>query len=426
MNKLQQLRERRNAKARDAQEINNRFAADQRMPADDATKLDAVLAEVEAIDADISREQRLIQMAGTDMPSADDLRNRHTIDPSRQDGRETNAALRNYLAGGIANLTPEQRTAMASRQTDDIRSAMSVGIRNAMSTTTPAEGGYTTAPEYQRTLEVALKAYGEIFEAISTINTATGMQMLFPTSDPTAEVGEIVGQNAAVTAQDTTFGQLSLDVFKYSSKKIALPFELLQDTFIDIEGYINDILAMRLGRLQAMHMTTGTGTGQPRGLVTASTVGVTGATGQATSVTYDSLIDLEHSLDPAYRSRAGVAWMMHDTSLKGLRKVKDTTGRPVFVPGYETGVPGGAPDTLLGRKIIINQNMPAMAAGAKSILFGDFKKFIRRVVMDLTMFRMTDSAFTLNGQVGFVAFNRVGGNLIDVGGAVKAFVNSAT
>lgn len=418
MTKLQQLRERRNAKARAAQELNAKYSADQRMPADDASKLDAILAEVEAIDAEISREQRTIQLAGDDQPSADDLRNRHTVDPSRQDAREVNAALRSYLSGGIANLTPEQRSALQARQTPD--------IRNAMSTTTAAEGGYTTAPEYQRTLETAMREYGQIFGAVATINTATGMQMLFPTSDPTAEVGEIVGQNAAVTGADTTFGQIALDVFKYSSKKIALPFELLQDTFIDMEAYINDILAMRLGRLQAAHMTTGTGTGQPRGLVTAATVGVTGATGQATSVTYDSLVDLEHSLDPAYRSRAGVAWMMHDSSVKALRKIKDGSSRPIFVPGYDVGIPGGAPDTLLGRPIIVNQNMPVMAAGAKSILFGDFKKYSRRVVMDLTMFRMTDSAFTLSGQVGFVAFNRVGGNLIDVGGAVKAFVNSAT
>jgi HK97 family phage major capsid protein len=122
----------------------------------------------------------------------------------------------------------------------------------------------------------------------------------------------------------------------------------------------------------------------------------------------------------------GVGWMLHDSTLKSVRKLKDGNGRPIFVPGYETGTPGGAPDKLLNRPININQDMPAMAANAKSILFGAFKKYKRRLVMDLTIFRMTDSAFTLNGQVGFVAFNRQGGNLIDAGGAVKYFQNSAT
>ena len=116
----------------------------------------------------------------------------------------------------------------------------------------------------------------------------------------------------------------------------------------------------------------------------------------------------------------------HDDVLKVLRKIKDTQGRPIFVPGYEQGNPGGAPDRLMGRAININQNMAAMAANAKSILYGDFSKYLIRDVMDVTLFRMTDSAYTLKGQVGFVAFCRSGGNLLDVGGAVKAYANSAT
>lgn len=417
MTKLQALRERRNAQAIAAAALNNAYPADQRMPAAESERLDAILAEIEAIDAEIGREQRIAALAAENI-SAEQLRDRHTVDPSKQADRDGNAALRAYLTGGINAMSAEQRQAMQARVNSDIRAAMS--------TTTGSEGGFTTAPEYQRTLETALKSYGAIFDAVTGLSTATGSQMLFPTSDPTAEVGEIVGQNAAVTGLDTTFGQIALDVHKYSSKKIALPFELLQDSFIDIEAYINDLLAMRLARIQSAHMTTGTGTGQPRGLLTASTLGKTGATGQATSVTYDSLVDLEHSLDPAYRSRPGVGYMMHDKSVAVIRKIKDTNDRPIFVPGYDVGSPGGAPDTLLGRPIIVNQDMPVMAAGAKSILFGDFKKYVRRVVMDLTLFRMTDSAFTLNGQVGFVAFNRVGGNLIDAGGAVKHFANSAT
>jgi HK97 family phage major capsid protein len=112
--------------------------------------------------------------------------------------------------------------------------------------------------------------------------------------------------------------------------------------------------------------------------------------------------------------------------LKVVRKLKDLDGRPIFVPGYEQGNPGGAPDRLLGRPIYISQEMPVMAANAKSILFGDFSRYMIREVMDLTLFRMADSNFILNGQIGFVAFNRQGGNLIDVGGAVKHYANSAT
>ena len=104
-----------------------------------------------------------------------------------------------------------------------------------------------------------------------------------------------------------------------------------------------------------------------------------------------------------------------------MRKLKDGNGRPIFVPGYEQGNPGGAPDRLMGREIVINQHMPVMGANAKSILFGDFSKYLIRDVMDTTLFRMTDSAFTLKGLVGFVAFARSGANMIDVGGAIKYY-----
>jgi HK97 family phage major capsid protein len=282
------------------------------------------------------------------------------------------------------------------------------------------------ATEYMRSLEEAMKAYGGMLEVATLIQTGSGADMNFPTADATAEVGEIVGQNAAATNQDTTFGNTALTVYKYSSKKIALPWELVQDSFLDIEGYIQGLLAIRLGRITNTHFTVGTGTGQPRGVVTAAALGKTGTTGQTLTVIYDDLVDLEHSVNRAYRTGPGVGYMMADSSLKVVRKIKDTNGRPIFVPGYEQGNPGGAPDTLLGRPITINDDVAAMAANARSILFGAFRKYVIRRVMDLTLFRMTDSAFTLNGQVGFVAFQRVGGNLVDAGGAVKYYANSAT
>lgn len=416
MSKLAQLREQRNLKAKAANAINDAYPADKRMPTAEAEKLDAVLAEIESIDNEIARENRVAQLAA-DNPAAqhEAALNAATRDPSKQ-GDEAKA-LRAFLVGGVMNLADDDRKRMLARQNQDIRAAMS--------TTTASEGGYTVAPEYQKQLEQALKAFGGMRQVATIIRTATGAQMNFPTADASSEEGEIVGQNAAVGSADPTFGNATMDVYKYSSKKIALPFELVQDSFLDIEAYVQEIQGMRLGRIQNRHHTVGTGTGQPMGIVTASTSGKIGATSQTVTVTYDDLVDLEHSVDPVYRA-GNVGYMFHDSTLKVLRKIKDSQGRPIFVPGYETGNPGGAPDRIMGRPITINQHMPVMAANAKSILFGLFSKYVIRDVMDLTMFRMTDSAFTLLGQIGFVAFMRTGGNLIDVGGAVKHYQNSAT
>jgi HK97 family phage major capsid protein len=417
MSKLAQLRELRNVKAREANELNAKHPADQRMPKEDADKLDALLASIEQIDDDIAREGRLAKLAAEEAGNVlDNARHAATRDPSKHG--EGSKALRAYLTGGIAALSDAQRAELAARVTPDIRAAMS--------TTTNTEGGYTVATEYMRSLEEAMKAYGGMLEVSSLIQTGSGADMNFPTADATAEVGEIVGQNSAATGLDTAFGNTVLSVYKYSSKKIALPWELVQDSFLDIEAYIQGVLAVRLGRITNTHFTTGTGTGQPRGVVTGAALGKTGTTGQTATVIYDDLVDLEHSVNRAYRRSPGCGWMMADSSLKVVRKIKDGQSRPIFVPGYETGVPGGAPDTLMGRAITINDDVATMAANAKSILFGDFRKYVIRRVMDLTMFRMTDSAFTLNGQVGFVAFQRVGGNLVDAGGAVKYYANSAT
>lgn len=412
--KLTQLRAQRDAKAKQANDLNAKTPADQRMSAADASALDAILAEVEGIDSEIARENRLTQVAGDAQAEHEAAMNVATKDGNGK-GAEA-SALRAMLTGGLSALTPEQRSAMAARQNPDIRAAMS--------TTTGSEGGYTVATEFSKALIEALKATGSVRSVASVIQTSTGAQMLFPTTDPTAEEGEIVGQNASVTGLETTFGQASLDVYKYSSKSIALPFELLQDSMFDIEAYIMKLLSLRLGRIQDRHHVLGTGTSQPKGVVAASTLGKTGTTGQTTTVIYDDLVDLEHSVDPAYR--ANCRYMMNDSTLKALRKIKDSQGRPIFVPGYETGNPGGAPDRLMGHEIVVNQYVAAMAASAKSILYGDFSKYLVRDVMDTTLFRMTDSAYTLKGQVGFVGFARSGANMVDNGAAIRYYANSAT
>ncbi|CAG4906152.1 phage major capsid protein [Paraburkholderia saeva] len=408
MASIQALRERRDALAKNLNNLLENHTGD-KWAAEQQKAYDEGMAEIDTISAEIKRHEGLMARLAADALNGktDGLVNA-TTKVSGAQGVES-AALRAYLTGGIAAMAPEDVTNLRARQTPD--------IRNAMSTTTPGEGGYTVATEYYRQLTEAMKQYGGIRELATALTTGTGAQMQFPTADATAEEGEIVGQNTAADAADTTFGNASLDVYKYSSKSIAIPFELIQDSMFDIEAYIQALLAMRIGRITSRHFMVGTGVNQPRGLMTAAAVGVTLAS--PTDIGYDDLVDLEHSVDPAYRSGPKVGWVVHDDTLRLLRKVKDDQKRPIFVPGYEQGNPGGAPDRLLNRPISIVQEMPTVAADALPVAFGDVSKYFIRNVMDLTVFRMIDSAYTLKGQVGFVAFNRQGGNLIDVGGAVK-------
>ncbi|USS42761.1 phage major capsid protein [Burkholderia glumae] len=420
---LKELRERRDAAAKNLHALmeNNpgdKWGADQQKVYDDG------MAEIERITAEVKRHEALIAQVAANALEGNtaEYAGQHVKNGGQS---EESRAMRAYLTGGISAMAAEDIQRMRGRVTREVQDAMRVTPQNAMSTTTPAEGGYTVATEYYSQLTQALKQFGGILTVATQFTSSTGASMMFPAADATAEEGEIVGQNAPVSLGETQFQNLSMDVYKYSSKKIAVPFELLQDSMFDIEGYINGLLALRIGRITSRHFTVGTGVNQPNGIVTAASVGKVGAAGSNASVGYDDFVDLEHSVDPAYRAGQAVGWMMHDDSLKVVRKIKDAQGRPIFVPGYEQGNPGGAPDRVLNRVVTISQEMPTMAAGAKSILFGDMAKYLVRRVMDLTLFRMADSNFILNGQIGFVAFNRQGGNLIDVGGAVKAYQNGA-
>jgi HK97 family phage major capsid protein len=387
------------------------------MPNEDVEKLDTILAEIEQIDTEIAREKKVIELASEDPKAQQEaLLNAATRDPSKQS--DETKALRTFLTGGVSALSDVQRSVMLQRQTPEIRATLT--------TTNSSEGGYTVAPEFMRQLTIAMRAYGAMRNAATVIQSATGASMNFPMTDPTSDEGEILGQNLPAAASDPLFSNVAIEVYKYSSKSIAIPFELVQDSFIDLEAYIRDLLAMRVGRITNRHFTNGTGVGEPRGVVNWVNAGKVGATGQTTTVTYDDLIDLEHSVDPAYRTQEGVAFMMSDSALKVVRKIKDSQGRPIFNPGYEVGIPGGAPDTIFNRPIIVNTQMPDMAANAKSILFGLFRRYIIRDVMDFTLFRMTDSAFTLRGQIGFVGFMRCGGAPVDPGGAIRYYQNSAT
>lgn len=298
-------------------------------------------------------------------------------------------------------------------------------IRNTMSTTTPAEGGYTVPTEVAGSVIEALKAFGGVREVATVMSTSSGDPINYPTSDGTAEIGEIIAENASATDLDPTFGIVTLMVQKFSSKVITVPYELLQDSAIDIVAFISSRLGTRLARASNLYFTTGTGVAQPKGVVTAAAAGIVGATGQTTSVIFENLVDLFHSIDPAYRDNPGVAFMMNDACLRVIRKMKDTQNRPIFLPGYN-GLADAMPDEILGKKVVINQDMSAMGANVKSILFGDFSKYTIRDAMGMTLFRFDDSAYAKKGQVGFLAWMRMGGTLTDAGSPIKYYQNSAT
>jgi HK97 family phage major capsid protein len=371
---------------------------DQAWTAEDQAKFDGFANDINAAKAQISNLEKMRELEADKFFNANPAKK-----PEEGVTIDALVAVALYMRHG-QNVTAEQ----------------AIAIRNAMSTTTPGEGGYTVPAEVAAMVIDKLKAYGGMRAAGTVLTTETGHSLNFPTSDGTGEVGEIVAENAGAASGDITFGTVGLPVYKYSSKKIALPLELIQDSAIDVVAFVVNRLATRIARIQNQHFTTGTGTGQPTGVIAASSVGKTGTTGQTLTVIYDDLVDLKHSVNRAYRGSA--QWMMNDLSVAAVSKLKDTVGRPIWVPA----VTEGAPDMLLGKPVAVNDDVAVMAANAKSIAFGDFSQYtIRDVKNSTTMRRFDDSAFALNGQVGFCGWTRSGGNLLDTA-AVRLYQNSAT
>lgn len=337
----------------------------------------------------------------------------HQIDRNAKNGKplsEGEKAFNIYLRKSFKDMTVDEALA----------------VRNTMSTTTGSQGGLTMQSNVAAQLIDLMKEYGFMRAVCGQITTDQGNPLSYPTSDGTSETGEWIAQNTTATGADPTFGTVALNVFKASSKIVAVPYELMQDSQIDIQAMVFKRLAQRIGRISNTGYTTGGGSTDPNGIITAASVGKTGTTGQTLTIIYDDLVDLVDSLDVAYLNAANApGFMVSQTMRKVLRKIKDGQNRPLWVDDNDAGITQGISSTLMGYPVYINNDLAVPAANAKSLIFGNFKNYLIRDAMDITMFRFDDSAYAKLGQVGFLAWARTGGNLLDTN-SVKVYQHSAT
>lgn len=379
---------------------------------------------VESIDADLERSAGRLaggkDSRGTDEPPSS------TGDPEKEPDTPEQKTLKlaeyrafmTWMRGGTRRLTAEQLAIMERRSAagDEVvqKRAQSVGVDTA--------GGYLVPDQFSAQVIEALLNFGGMRASRATIiPTSQGGTLLIPTDDDTSNEGEIIGENIEHNEQDVSFKQVALNDYLYSSKIVKVSRQLLNDLMFPIAPFLARKLAQRLGRITNRHFTTGDGASKPEGVVTGATTGVSGATGQSTSVTSNDLVALEHSVDRDYRVAA--EWMFHDSTLKALKQMKDGEGRPLWLPGLAVK----EPDTILGYQFVVNNHMAEMAASAKSILFGDFSLYyIRDVQGGLILLRL-EERYAEKLQVAFLAFSRHDGKLVDAGTRpIKAYVNSAS
>lgn len=291
-------------------------------------------------------------------------------------------------------------------------------------TVTTTGGGYTVPTETKARITTAMKETGGMYANSTILKTSSGNPINWPTLDDTAVSSELLAintDNSTLTNTNFTFGQFSLSAFKYSSGQILIPFELLEDTNIDIDALIEDQLQRRLFRGLNALWTTGGGTTTITGVVTSATdSAITGTDG--TSVSRDNLVDLLHSVDPYYRRNA--KFMFNDSTLRAIKKLSFGTSddRPLWQAGDITR---GEPALLEGFQYIVNQDMATMAADAKPIVFGDFSRYYIREIGEWRMKRLTE-LYAMVDQISFVIFVRYDGKLDTTGTPMKYLLNAHT
>jgi HK97 family phage major capsid protein len=313
------------------------------------------------------------------------------------------AAFRDYLRRGLQDMSAENRAVL-----QEFRD-MGVGTGNL--------GGFFVPAGFVYDIEQALKYYGNMLGVAQIMDTATGNPLPYPTDNDTSNSGELVGEGVQVTPQDVSIGHVVFGAYKFSTRMVKVSLELLQDSAFDMEAYLKQKFAIRLGRILNTKFTVGVGTTEPTGVITAATagpiaVGSAGNTGGAetggTSIGYIDLVNLEHSVDPLYRR--GAKFMCNDDTLRKIKELLDKYGRPLWVPG----VSSNAPDTILGYQYSINNDMATVALNAKTVAFGPFDRYLIRRVKELVVLRLVER-FADYGQVAFIGFARYDGNLLDAG-----------
>ena len=410
---IQQLLDARASALTVMREVNDSAKAENRdFTAEETEKYSRAESEFDSLTERIEREKNLEErsraLATIDAP--------HPVvtPPAERDEEadrdEYRKAFASYVIRGMMELEPEQRSRLRAGWRGETEArAQGVGTASA--------GGYLVPEGYQAEIIRVMKDFGAVINVARVLTTDTGNELPWPTVDDTAQVGALLAENTQVAEQDVTLGTKQLDAYKYTSKLVRVSWELLQDSAFDVEDLLRDLLGERVGRIQNQHFTTGTGTAQPNGIVTGATSGVTAA--GVAAITGDELISLVHSVDRAYRFSPRARFMMSDAALASIRKLKDSDGQYLWVPGLRAG----ETDTLLGFPVEINTDMAVPATGVKSVLFGDFfAGYVVRLVRGFQLIRL-DERYADYFQSGFVGFSRADGEVVNTA-AYKALTQA--
>ena len=400
MNQILELREKR-AKAWEAAKafLDSKRNQDGFVSAEDAQTYEKIEEDVVALGKEIERLER---QAAIDLELA----------------KPTSKPITNQPGSGMQEDKKTGRASDAYRQAfwDSIRKHNYYDVKNTLSIGVDTEGGYLVPDEYEQRLIDALQEQN-FFRQLATVITTSSGDRNIPVVSGHGEAAWM-DENGLYQDSDDKFSLVTLGAYKLGTM-IKVSEELLNDSVFDLESYISREFARRIGAKEEEAFFTGDGSGKPLGILASSGGAETGITAaSATAITADELIDLFYSLKSPYRRNA--VWVLNDSTIKAIRKLKDSNGQYLWQPSLTAGTP----DTILGRPVRTSAYMPAIAASAKTIAFGDFSYYW---IADRQgrSFKRLNELYAANGQVGFLASQRVDGKLI-LSEAIKVLAQKAS
>jgi HK97 family phage major capsid protein len=368
--------------------VESRQDANGLLSAEDSATYDKMEADVVEMGKTIERMERQEALdLELDRPTARVIADK----PNTPDGKP---------APKKATATDEYKTAFWRVMRDK---AVHPDVYNVLRIGEDEHGGYLVPDEYQRTLIEALQEQNIFRQLAHVISTSSGDRKIpVAVSKGTAAW---IDENAAYPESDDTFGQISISAYKLATM-IKVSDELLHDSVFDVPSYIAREFARRIGAAEEEAFFVGDGVGKPTGILSATggaEIGVTAAS--ATAITFDEVMDLYYSLRSPYRKSA--VFIMNDSTVKALRKLKNGNGDYIWQPS----VTAGTPDTILNRPVYTSSFVPTLEGSAKPILFGDMH-YYWIADREGRRFQRLNELYAPNGQVGFLSSERVDGKLI--------------
>ncbi|GLS83227.1 phage major capsid protein [Paraferrimonas haliotis] len=389
--KLHEMLQKRNNIAKQMRELNDKAKDEKRGFTDDENKRwgDMTL-EHEQLSDSIEREEKLRNL--DDQESQE-----RSIDLGTDTTEARHAQLfEKVVRNGLSDLTTEERAEFR---------AMGVGQ--------DTKGGFTVPTNFRDKVVESMALYGGLANVCQVLNTSDGQPMEWPVFDGRADVGEMIGENAQSGEESPDTANVSLGAKKATSKIIRISNELLQDSGVDIAGMLSRRVASRLGRVEALQIISGDGTGNNvNGVV--NQIQQSHTANAVSAVTYEDLVELKHKVDPAYRMGGMCRFLFNDDTFKSLKLLKDSQNRPLWLPA----IAGVAPSTIDGDQFTIEQALSNAQASSTSAMYGDMNGIVLRRVNYMALRRLVER-YADYDQTGFIGFHRFDVLLEDVAAVAK-------